>query len=328
MVSGSPPAADAAADGPEEGPSSSLAALTRTGARAVQQLFRSGASAAPKAASKVAFPMVGRLPVRMPVKQVFSIADKSSQLMDFVDVAPNLDTIKESMQSKDYKVVLRRVGQFAVGVLKSGAAGIVVFEGYETLLDRWSVGVGALPAAVVPLYVPFVAGGVAGSAHAVLSTVFDSVEKSVSDRRPSLSPMLSLQPYRLLHHSSSHAILFGSYEYLKSLLVRTFVEHQPSSSSSSSSSSYSVVPSVEISPGDRHVNQVELSCVAIAGGFAGVLQSLTSHYLGVLEESGKEGFNIIRTLPRPPARTMAMAFLPSSLGFVAFNFGKEFAAAT
>lgn len=132
-----------------------------------------------------------------------------------------------------------------------------------------------------------------------------------------------------LHHAIAHSILFASYECSKRLLNFDF-QGSETTSIQSEENEDSIIPS----------SAKNIMFIGAAGGIAGQIQHVVSHYseqiLNVSEEGqmrkGVEPISSVRAIIKhcrlqpPKAPTIGpvmVAFVPSAVGFVAFEFGKE-----
>eukprot|EP00536_Pseudo-nitzschia_multiseries_P001289 jgi/Psemu1/282921/fgenesh1_pg.16_\ len=189
------------------------------------------------------------------------------------------------------------------------------------------------PALPLPLARHYGSGFCAGSVHAVLGRAIEGITTSTASIlattaratpaapvTPVIQPAPLFLPY-LLHHSVSHAVLFGSYETIKRGLLR------------------SLLLSVEDDDKDDDNDNDEetgferkLAAVALAGGTAGIGQQLVGDWTeGVASAVGAKGNSknpgalrsaIVR-VPGYSARTLGMASVPTAIGFVAFEYGRE-----
>ena len=150
----------------------------------------------------------------------------------------------------------------------------------------------------------------------------------------------------MMHHTMTHSIMFGTYEYTKRMIIpligkTSFLDHSDSDDPDNSSVFYE-----------------EMIAVGIAGGLAGqaqhVMSSFTEAWLGVDGEGGttkqvpksngvgygghsgetkaytalqkytRNGLrSSLRTLfrPMPSLRSIAVSFPPSAIAFVAYEYG-------
>ena len=112
-----------------------------------------------------------------------------------------------------------------------------------------------------------------------------------------------------------HSVLFGTYEGTKRLMV-------PSLGESS------------LKDDENNVHYGNLLAIGLAGGIAGSAQHVVSNYTETVcvtsySKIWQNDMTLVqrcRLMPRfplPSVRTLAFAFFPSSLGFIAFEYGKE-----
>jgi hypothetical protein len=121
----------------------------------------------------------------------------------------------------------------------------------------------------VPLLpIHFAAGAIAGSFHSILSLAFNALET-----RSLPTPQMARSS--TLHHALAHSILFGFYELTKQRI--TCYSNSCTNSHNPVKDDYSE----DKKSGKATVYSYEVASVAIAGGFAGVMQSVCSHYTGM-----------------------------------------------
>jgi hypothetical protein len=263
-----------------------LASLARTSSRFLQSLLKRAPKNVP----------IGKLPV----KQIARIADQGSTLKDVVDSA-SAESIGDVYKRQGWRGIPVAAGRAAYNFGKAAALGAVLFETYDHIIESAAPG-------TVPFHaLPFIAGGLAGSAHAGASALVDTGERTALTRAFSLTPPFPV--HRLFHHSITHSVLFGSFESTKRLLLGAVEEKDVEGGSE-------VVSNVSVTHG---------CTVAVAGGIAGCLSHVASHYTEIWEETGSVFFNNGRALRLPPIqlRAVGAAFLPSALGFVAFEYAKS-----
>jgi len=191
--------------------------------------------------------------------------------------------------------------------------GLAVFEGYSAVIE-YSVSRSSCssnhektpnkkshedPYAQATLPTHVLAGAFGGGAHGLLLYVWDKVAAGAAagpESKPS-SPNI----YRfLLHHGTAHAVLFGTFEGCKRAML-------------------TVIKEDETKP---ELSSVEyLGGVAIAGGIAGQVQQWISQYTEqVLVYRQQLSFKKLSF--RPTFRSALAVFLPSSIAFVAFEYGR------
>jgi hypothetical protein len=149
------------------------------------------------------------------------------------------------------------------------------------------------------LPVHFFAGSTAGIVHGLVSTVMEG--------NPTSRSLLRYTTLNTLHHGMAHAMLFGSYESIKRGILKWTDDEDRSYH------------------GGRAYHLITF---ALAGGLAGQVQHLASHYaeeafgLSSSQSLQIDWRSALRSTPalRPALR----AFPPSAIGFIAFEYGKEF----
>jgi hypothetical protein len=194
--------------------------------------------------------------------------------------------------------------------------GLAVFETYcysvETLADTISDQNSKDPYERASIGMHVIAGGLGGVAHGVAGTVWETAAAVTSKptnvtataaATPTTSSWkqpLQVFPKVALYHGISHAILFASHEGMKRSLVQVVQDWDLESTAMTTRVEY-------------------LACVSLAGGLAGQAQHVASHFLEqlLLEEAGTI------TNFRPGLRPTMMAFLPTSIAFVAFEYGRS-----
>lgn len=142
----------------------------------------------------------------------------------------------------------------------------------------------------------FFSGSIAGTIHGLASSLMEGNTTAHS--------MTRYTAFNTIHHSMAHAMLFGSYETIK----RTMLQFSDDEERLQNRAYYLVT-------------------LAFAGGLAGQIQHMASHYveagLGLSNHTLQMDWR--STLSTPMAiRPLLWAFPPSAIGFVAFEYGKEF----
>jgi hypothetical protein len=121
-------------------------------------------------------------------------------------------------------------------------------------------------APLLPIH--FAAGAIAGSFHSILSLAFNALET-----RSLPTPQMTRSS--TIHHALAHSILFGFYELTKRRIAcyyNSYADiHNPVRDDCSEDNK----------SGKATVYSYEVASVAISGGFAGVMQSVCSHYTGM-----------------------------------------------
>jgi hypothetical protein len=195
----------------------------------------------------------------------------------------------------------------STGFVKNTLLGLAVFEVHGAVVERM-----APPAASdddtkdpyerASVATHAFAGSLGGCAHGVAGTVWDTAVAAPEGRRAVLRSM----PGMMMHHGLAHVVLFGGYEGSK----RMFLSYLNTNNANN-------INSIELE-GTEPVTRVEyLGCVAVAGGLAGQAQHFVSHY--------SEQFFTTPTFrwTLPTLRPLLVAFGPSSIAFVALEYGRN-----
>ena len=193
----------------------------------------------------------------------------------------------------------------------------------------------------------FLAGAMGGAAHATLSLVFElklstrpddvlssSCKGTTSYRHPILQtvsskpihlqvPTFHYSMSSIIHHSMAHSVLFGSYQLTKRLLVQQMHAYNSKNNCSNSGVGNDII---------------RVATITVAGGVAGQFQHVISHFseqlvLGTVVDDVKHNSttstsstSLLRRLLTisswPTWRSTVMAFPPSAIGFLAFEYGK------
>ena len=276
---------------------------------------------------------------RVHVRRITRASDRASTGLDLVEAASseNSGGIISDQKRKGVvgrmKDALRRIPAFMTTLAKNTVLGMAVFSTYEGVVEydlsshaeqginEEAASTDPFAAASMPRHIG--AGFLAGSAHAGVNYAMDGIVRlrqltALGRAQPSLglvkgtaSPFF---PY-VLHHAISHSVLFGTYEGTKRFMVSSF-------------------GGGSLKDDENDVHYGNLLAIGFAGGIAGSAQHLVSNYT---EEVCVTSYSKIwekhltlvqrcRLMPRlslPSGRALAFAFLPSSLGFVSFEYGKE-----
>eukprot|EP00557_Chaetoceros_sp_GSL56_P007942 CAMPEP_0176488592 /NCGR_PEP_ID=MMETSP0200_2-20121128/6797_1 /TAXON_ID=947934 /ORGANISM="Chaetoceros sp., Strain GSL56" /LENGTH=427 /DNA_ID=CAMNT_0017885597 /DNA_START=28 /DNA_END=1311 /DNA_ORIENTATION=+ len=167
----------------------------------------------------------------------------------------------------------------------------------------------------------FFAGTAAGSVHSILHLSFESISFFKLHRfhvnvYPTLTSLLSHGTRDMIHHGLSHALMFSSYEAIKRLLSFTIYNDRKAT--------YNI--------GQKHdtVSFLNILLIGVAGGVAGQVHHVASHVTESLlfvkdHRQQEQQARSIKTISNvlPCSRSIARSFLPSALGFIAFEFGKR-----
>ena len=265
---------------------------------------------------------------RVHVRRIARASDRASTGLDLVEAASSKDAdgFSSDQKRKDafgrIKDALRRVPAFMTTLAKNTVLGMAVFATYEGVVeydlpyqgeqdtDEEAASADPFASASMPRHIS--AGFLAGSAHAGINYAMDGIGRLRQlTAKGTVSPFF---PY-MLHHAISHSVLFGTYEGTKRLMV-------PSLGESS------------LKDDENDVHYSNLLAIGLAGGIAGSAQHVVSNYTETVcvttysntwrnDMTLAQRCRLMPRFPLPSVRTLAFAFFPSSLGFIAFEYGKE-----
>ena len=249
---------------------------------------------------------------RVPRTRANAIAKASDRASLGMDVlSAGLEGAPSGGESRTSRAT-RQLATFGRAFAVNTLLGIAVYATYEGSVGYLSSddgggegasggagGEDACERATVPQH--FAAGAAGGGAHAVLTFAVDSMPRSTGSLMLSL-PSVNAALCSFAHHCSAHAMLFGSYQSTKRLLMSTREDLNSQ-------------------------NSHHLGVVALAGGFAGQCQHVCSHFaeqwLGLAEPSrGLDWRHRMKVAAWPTLRSTLVSFPPSAVGFVAFEYGK------
>jgi hypothetical protein len=166
----------------------------------------------------------------------------------------------------------------------------------------------------------FYAGLAAGSVHSILHLSFDSIRFFKGNgfhwnAYPSMSCLLSYGARDIIHHGTSHALMFSSYEGMKRLL----------------SSNIKTNDKFNVEQKHDTLSFLNILLIGVAGGVAGQVHHVASHVTESLlffkaneqrqQQQGKSTRILAKVIPC--SRSTVVSFLPSALGFIAFEFGRS-----
>jgi hypothetical protein len=185
-----------------------------------------------------------------------------------------------------------------------------------------------------------------------LSSLFSSRRNSLlstsslpSNKMPSSSfiylqyPAMNYSIATLAHHSLAHAVLFGSYQCIKRSLSEgvTFF-YSPNGDYEAAAVTSQEKPSGFVSSyfGNNKDFIAHAAVIAFAGGISGQAQHLTSHFTEQWFDLTSTMTTKQKSLPEerfqlqkrillsswPAWRSTVLAFPPSAIGFLAFEYGK------
>jgi len=203
--------------------------------------------------------------------------------------------------------------------IRSSIAGGAVFTAYDFISLKYAVtsSVKWEERTSVPPTVAFCVGGVGGALHASIVLLWERATAEITKRvRPLMSsnhffsstsppPLYLHTTGTLLAHSVSHAVLFSSYEYAKIQILRQISKRSISNLD------------------DREF--LLYSSSALAGAIAGLVSEVFGFYSLPFSEFGfgRNSRIAFRSLGYPPARSLFSSMIPSSLGFLAYEYGRS-----
>jgi hypothetical protein len=262
--------------------SSEAAGVVRGLARSIQGMIRHpGVGSLPRRPvlkelkNMFRFPGVGSLPRqtavlkrRLPVQRVASVSDRLSTGIDLFQTAVE-QQIEEASR-------LKRVTTFVKSLVKNTLLGAAVFETYEYMVTYLAPPEQSCQQmnnkndhndlvdddvyARASLQSHFLAGACGGLVHAIPSTFWEPQQPSSNVVIMSSSRALSQCYYlsaMIIHHSIAHSLLFGCYESVKREFVLRDKQQQQQF---------------------RHDEIPYFASVSMAGGLAGQIQHVISHY--------------------------------------------------
>ena len=311
-------------------------------------------------------PLIGRLPAtapkpptvtgrgllrqRVPVRRVARVSDRVSTGWDWYTSASEVeDTSNGATKAPPTatRVWLVRARSFAWNLFRNTLLGMAVFEGYgyvigslappPSLVSMKDGGASAqmtgnfkenpsgdnsihhggeegedfsvlllveddeYSRASLPIH--FLAGASAGTIHGLASSAMEG----------SPTPRLFTRyiAWNTFHHAMAHAMLFGSYESIKRGLLQWTANNGEETETMS----------------HRESRTYHLLTFALAGGLAGQVQHVVSHYAEQALGLSNQTLQLdLRSASRttPALRPALWAFPPSAIGFIAFEYGKQF----
>jgi len=205
----------------------------------------------------------------------------------------------------------------------------------------------------------FAAGTLAGSLHSILHMTFQSADYIYAQKNQP-QQQRSLQRFNFLpanisksfhslsswgichtiHHAAAHAFLFSTYEGTKRMLFGNASVHlraaSPFRQEQLPADTDTNLSATMVDDQDNKEHAIyDILLVGLAGGVAGQIQYVASHYteswlrvgddhsIRLHWEERKRMFaNRKFIVAGPCMRSTLMAFPPSAIGFVAFEFGK------
>ena len=313
-------------------------------------------SAVPKGAGRIA---VGRLPLRpdqviatkgrianptrmAKIQRVARVSDRASTGFDFVEA--HQEAKSEVVKKESWG---RRATNFAGSLAKNTILGMAVFATYEEAIDKfaeenqevldWIPTAGEETRDSTRLWQHYAAGFCAGSVQAGLGSAIESVLTLIwqplqhrflgasSVATPNTAAATVTFVPNLLHHATSHAVLFGSYETLKRAATLALGTISTSNTHVDTNNGIEEPPSE-----DNGFLDGQLVAVALAGGTAGICQQfvidVVDQVIQARKSAKKQPIGKLLTSIQPPrysAKSLLMLSIPTSIGFVAFEYGRE-----
>ena len=233
-------------------------------------------------------------------------------------------------------------------MVKNTLLGLAVFESYSAVIERFAPPTRLTddqgrrmdghqhlaqpqdPYARASVMLHLSAGAAGGLSHGLAASLWDAIAATGAGAAGAAATATSPRsaPRFLLHHSTAHAVLFGAYEGSK----RGLLSCLGNDGSDSSSSPREIEEATATQQHHHHrLSRVEsLGVVALAGGLAGQFQYVVSHYSEQLVLSKPQPRTAGSRSSRKPVtlspilfRRLLAAFLPSSIAFVAFEYGRN-----
>ncbi|GKY98268.1 hypothetical protein MPSEU_000784500 [Mayamaea pseudoterrestris] len=267
---------------------------------------------------------IGRLPQSIPTAIKPSTARQIARMTDRVSSGLTwYGAYEESSQAAvapKPRPWLRQAKAFAMSLARHSVLGTLVFETYGKVVTSYTSGkdpdevdlLDEYARAPVPLH--YVAGFAAGGVQGALVSSPAMWEAAKAYRNAGLlaSPLHTpsyatrFVSLNTLNHSLAQSLLFGSYQGTKRLFENALLDDSS--------------PSFGIG---------YLFCFSMAGGFAGQIQHVFSHYseqvFGLSENEMRVAPSMMfRGFIHPSLRSTMMAFPSSAIGFLAFEYGKKF----
>ena len=292
------------------------------------------------------------------IKKVAKVSDRASTGFDLVDAA---STSEDSPSSKKSIRTWTRVSNFFGNLTKNTILGTAVFLTYEDLIDRFEDGndnnsIEEVNTSSIDPYensltttttLPqhYAAGFCAGCVHACLGRAIDVVyrikmqiyqqywhqEKSASSLVSSIMHSSNNPPFSryLLHHAASHTVLFGSYETTKRITMLAFPPQIKIGRIRINNNNTAIDDEDIVTGGNENDDDYSsylddrFFIVAFAGGIAGISQQIISDYTEQLMTQRSLTRKNWPSINKPSIKSLLLASIPTAIGFVAFEYGKE-----
>jgi hypothetical protein len=270
-----------------------------------------------------------------PLPNAQVIAKSTSNLGDLLDLRSHFKSAFESHRDGfNWRKLPHIVSSVVPGFVKTSICGTALFAVYDSL-SVTRLGATDNTAAA------FVCGVGGGLAHGFLVCAWDSAAAQLrhmsSTKKFSLWPQPKLLPYSfhgtLVAHSFVHGTLFWVYDTSRWLLEDTLGRELEIVATDLSALSTTTKRSFFGGTDKDNEHMILKSspvhavskaiCIFIAGAIAAIASDTVNYYVEAIETAGvRKGLKDMRLLPRPAARVLIPAAIPSSAGFLAYEFGK------
>ena len=267
--------------------------------------------------------LFGSFPRRVPLRSVAKVTDQASTAWETYSLlrGSHKEVVTESKQQQQQQQQkeghgggawrkAQVLGHTLRGALppliKSGFLGTAVFELYESTKDTLDDVLGLDPdeeaeaatstwkGTMLLSSTAVVGGGLAGACHGVMYVGWEHGRRFMDSRYA----VTNVWGGTAFAHSLAHASLFGSFEVLKDALL--------------------------FLTGARHEEPLGVAMVGLAGGLAGLCEEAVSHLTPHWEMEGVGSLKAaIRRHGMPQLRAISAGALPTSLGFLAWEYGRS-----
>lgn len=265
--------------------------------------------------------LFGSFPRRVPLRSVAKVTDQASTAWETYSFlrGSHKEVVTESKQLQQKQkeghggAVWRKAQVFGhtlrgalPPLIKSGFLGTAVFELYESTKDMMDDAIGFDPdgeaeaatstwkGTIFLSSTAVVCGGLAGACHGVMYVGWEH-GRQLMDSRYAVTNVWGGTAFA---HSLAHASLFGSFEVMKDALL--------------------------FLTGARHEEPLGVAMVGLAGGLAGLCEEAVSHLTPHWEVEGVGSLKVaIRRHGMPQLRAISAGALPTSLGFLAWEYGRS-----
>jgi hypothetical protein len=255
-----------------------------------------------------------------------AIRKSSETIGDLLELKQNITKSAAQNSSKDTKVNHKRFRKYGSifisalpGYAKSSFLGTVLFMVYEKYTFEEN---SFLPGR--PIDNAALVGGLAGVLNGSISLVWDIVYSKVivgiqyntpwkmnlftpASHIPSISGTL-------VAHGIIHSSLFLSYEASKHVLHKHLTHPDYITC---------LADNTDIAKENLH-QIIEITCIVVGGSVSGVVAEAMSRLVEPVELHGwQKGIRMMSKISMLPSRMLISAVLPSAVGFLAYEYGKE-----